>query len=456
LRLRLSDVERATCGALHGGPDQALAFVSTDSRAQLKDALFVALSGERFDGHDFVLAAQEKGAAAVLVERLVPNCHLPQVVVPSTLEALGQLARYQRQRFSGKVAAVTGSAGKTTTRTMLATVLGQRYATHQPLKNFNNHVGVPLTILALRDDHQAAVLELGCSDFGEIRTLAEIAQPDLALVTNVGAAHLEKLGDLEGVARAKGELFAAMKPEGVCVVNIDDPWVAAMPSASTRRLTYGTAQRADVRLVSRHSTGAAQRLTLELMGSLVEVNLALGGRHNAFDALAAAAAALALGLEENHIRAGLEACRASPGRLALRQGRGGSVVIDDTYNANPSSMAASLEAADELCGEGRLFVVLGDMLELGASAEKAHTELGRAVAEVEPCALVVMGEYAQLVRDGAVEAGLELSRCHIAPHFDGAATAIDDELRSGDVVLVKGSRGMKMENVVRLLCGDRE
>lgn len=456
LGFSLRDVASWTEGRLHGEADSTISLVSTDSRGDLAGALFVALPGERFDGHDFVAQARDKGAIAALVERAIEGCDLPQVVVPSTLAALGMMGKRQRRRFDGKVVAITGSVGKTTTRTMLATLLQRRMNTHQPVRNFNNYVGVPLTVLALRPEHQAAVFELGCSDFGEIGYLAEIVQPDLGLITNVGAAHLEKLRDLEGVARAKGELFAAMRPEGICVVNMDDPRVAAMPVVTSRRLTYGTATRADVRLVSREPHGAAQTLTLNLMGRTVQAQLSLAGRHNAFDALAAAAAAMALGLDDADVCAGIAACRPTPGRLALLRGRDGRVVIDDTYNANPSSMAASLEVAAELRGHGRLLVVLGDMLELGEAAVGAHVALGQAVARSGAALLVLMGQHASSVRQGAMAGGLHPDDCVLSPSHEHAASAVEARATSADVVLVKGSRGMKMENVVRCLGAARE
>ena len=295
LLYNLGQIARIVKGTLSGDASMVPQRVVTDSRETAPGGLFIALRGDRFDGHDFASLAVSNGARAVLVHKQIDGLIAPYILVSDTQEALTLLAAAKRESFSGKVAAVTGSSGKTTTRRLLHGILAQEAKTHQPVKNFNNHIGVPLTLLDLDDSYGAAVLELGCSDFGEIAPLTRLVDPDVGLVTNVGPAHLEKLGSLEGVARAKGEMYLNMREETTAVVNGDDPYTSAMPIRSAKRIVYGTAPSSDVRLLNRSYVGAmGQRLTLDLAGQEVTLNLRLLGAHNAENALAAAAGAVAL------------------------------------------------------------------------------------------------------------------------------------------------------------------
>jgi UDP-N-acetylmuramoyl-tripeptide--D-alanyl-D-alanine ligase len=426
--------------------------VAIDSREDVRGALFVALAGERFDGHDFVGQAFAAGAAAVLVSREEVGVGAPQVVVDDTLAALQALGLARRRRFTGPVVAITGSSGKTTTRRLLASIVGVRHETHQPIKNFNNHFGVPLTLLGLEQRHGVAVLELGCSGFGEIELLTRLSEPSVGLVTNVGPAHLEQLGDLEGVARAKGELFATMPEQAIAVVNLDDPRVAAMPRRPSNELTFGRVAGADVRLVERRTDGiVGQDLVFASADRRIEAHLGLLGIHNAANALAAVAAAVTLELTDEEIVEGLAAAVPVPGRLAPIVGPHDSLVIDDTYNANPASTSAALEVLTEVAPPGRRIAVLGDMLELGSAAQRAHLDLGARAARRELSLLVTVGELGRSIGRGALEAGLAPeSHLHAADHAH-AAELVAERLCAGMAVLIKGSRGMRMEKVVNAL-----
>lgn len=435
------------------GPDRPVQQVIVDSREDCAGALFVALRGERFDGHEFVAQAAGRGAAAAVVERAVevpPGTAL--IPVDDALAALQRLGAVRREEFGGIVAAVTGSSGKTTTRALLAAILGVAGATHQPVRNFNNHVGVPLTLLGLRDSHRFAVLELGCSGFGEIALLTGLVRPDLGLVTNVGPAHLERLGDLDGVARAKGELPAGLATGAVVLLNADDPRVRRMRTGAGRRVTWGRAESADVRLVRRRPVGAAgQQLVLEAWGRPLEAELPLAGEHNALNAVAAAAAALALGLAPGQVAEGLGLAPRTPGRLDPRPGRSGSLILDDTYNANPASMRAALAALAELAEPESAIVVAADMLELGEHGEREHLELGARVAALRPAGLVTLGRLGARIADGAVAAGLDPARVGRAADHEEALRLVERLLGPGKVVLIKGSRGMRMERLAAAL-----
>ena len=443
-------IAEMTGGELHGDAEVAVHSVVIDSRESGPGALFIGLKGDKADGADFAGDAVARNAAAVLTARRVPGIEAVQIVCADTLVALQRLAAENRSRFCGSVAAVTGSTGKTTTRRLIAAVSGASARTLEPEKNYNNHIGVPLTLLHLTPEHERAVLELGCSDFGEIALLARLAQPEVAIVTNVGPAHLEKLGSLDGVARAKGELFAGLGAGATAVVNLDDLRVAAMPTAGAKTLTYGAAPRAEVRLLERRARGAAgQTVSARVFGRDVDLEIALAGRHNAANAVAAVATGLALGCTIEDAARGLAAVAAVPGRLYVCRGARGTVVIDDTYNANPSSMGAALEALEALAPAGRRIAVLADMLELGASSAAAHQGVGRAAARIDLKRLVTFGDGGRRLGEAAVEAGLRAESWRHVDGHDEAGVAALEPAKPGDAILIKGSRGMRMENVVR-------
>jgi UDP-N-acetylmuramoyl-tripeptide--D-alanyl-D-alanine ligase len=456
LCLTLGDIARTVRGTLVGHADVTVEGVTTDSRTKSGGALFVALRGDRFDGHDFATMAVQNGAKAVLVEKQIDGLMVPHILVKDALAALQALGAWRRKVFSGPVVAITGSSGKTTTRKMVHAILSERYLTHQPIRNFNNHIGVPLTLLGLEASHGAAVMELGCSDFGEIRALTRLVSPDAGLITNVGPAHLEKLGSLDGVAKAKGELFEEMGDKAKVLVNLDDPRVAALPTGAKGRVTYGTRKEADVRLVSREPAPRGQRVAIDVSGETVSAKLGVIGAHNAANALAAAALASAVGVDPAAIAQGLGRFVPEPGRLTVCEGDTGLTIIDDTYNANPASMRAALEALKESSG-GRLTVaVLGDMRELGGERERAHVELGRFVSELGIDRLVTMGEGGKLIDRGARDAGMAKERRFFASDWDSASDLVLSWTDEVGTVLVKGSRAMQMERVTRRLSRGRK
>jgi UDP-N-acetylmuramoyl-tripeptide--D-alanyl-D-alanine ligase len=461
----LADVVRATGADVHRrGRPATFPCVATDSRKLVPGALFVALRGERFDAHHFVAEAAGAGAAGVVVERvpadLEPLDDLTVLVVRDTLRALQDLAADLRHRLAPCVLAVTGSNGKTTTKEMLAEILAAAGGAAGVLKtqvNLNNLIGVPLTLLRLAGGEHHAVVEMGMNAPGEIWRLAEIADPDVGVITNVAPAHLEGLGSIAGVARAKGELFARMRRNAVAVVNADDPHVAALgdafPGRVVRFAVEGDTAAAevcaeDVR-VDAHGTAAFR---LRAGRATADVQLRIAGRHNVANALAAAAAAHAVGVGIEAIVAGLGAALSVGSRMRVRVLASGVTVVDDSYNANPASVAAALRSLREAPARRR-FAVLGDMLELGAASVELHRAIGRLVAELGIDALYLFGEHAGATAEGALAAaaGLAMDAVQVLPTHAALAAAVTDAARAGDWVLVKGSRGQRMEEVVRLL-----
>jgi len=458
----LEEVLAATGGTL-ARLGQATRFpgVTTDSRALAAGELFVAIRGDTHDGHAFVGDAAQRGAGAVVLERPleegVSGCGV--IVVRDTLAALGNLAAFHRRRHRPRVVAITGSNGKTTTKEMLAAILERALGSGRVLRTTgtqNNLVGLPLTLLRLADADVVAVLELGMNGPGEIWRLAEIAEPDVGVVTCVSPAHLERLGSLHGVAEAKAELYRRLRPSATAVVNADDPLVTAAADAFPgRKVPFGTLGGVPVAaagIADRGLDGIEFRLVLERQET--PVRLAVPGRHNVTNALAAAAAAHALGVELDAMRAGLEAFQPPGMRMEVTQLPTGVTVLNDAYNANPASMAAALRTLASSRGRRRL-AVLGEMRELGTEAARAHRELGAAAAAANLDRLFVLGEHAEEVRAGAEGAGMAPDRIVVAQSHDALAARLQAHCRPGDLVLLKGSRGAAMEEVLRRLETER-
>jgi len=449
----LLEIAEATGGAYRGETQAVVTGVSTDSRSVAAGELFVPLRGDRFDGHAFIGTALERGASIVLVEEswLAQN-PLPEqvsaVVVKDTLRALGDLAAYHRKRFDIPVVAITGSNGKTTTKEMLARILSQTGPGLKTEGNLNNLIGLPLMVLKLNGRHRWAVLEMGMSEFGEIDRLAEIAAPGVGVITNAFSAHLETLGSVEGVAKAKGELFLRLKAGAWAVYNVDDALISKCPiPMQVKSLAFGL-RGAEVSSAAIKSLGVrGESFTLRLPTAEFPVLLKAYGRHNVYNALAAAAAATALGVEGELIRKGLEEFTPADKRFQLED-LSGVVLIDDSYNANPASMAAALTTLTEVSQGGHIHAVLGDMLELGKASAAAHRELGRTAAGCVD-RLYLRGEMAQTVAAGALEAGLPAERILVATDHAELLESLLIHLAEGDVVLVKGSRGMAMERVAQ-------
>ncbi len=457
--LTLAEVEQGAAPCqVHGnaGPDLAFANVVHDSRLVVPGSLFVALKGER-DGLNFVTDAVARGASGIIGERLLPESQWLEraggrpvafITVDDSLRALQRLARWWRGRQDVEVVGITGSVGKTSTKEVVAGVLGRRFRVLKNEKNYNNEIGLPLTLLQLDGTYQKAVLEMGMYGLGEIRDLCALALPTVGVVTNVGPVHLERLGTIENIALAKSELVAALPSSGLAVLNGDDHRVRAMAERTPAgSVFYGFAEDCRVRASEVESLGLeGVRFTLHALGREARVSLWLAGRHNVYNALAGAAVGFASGLDWDEVLEGL-ASLSSGLRLVVVPGRGDSNIIDDTYNASPASMLAALDLLGQLPGQRT--AILGDMLELGSYEEEGHREVGRRAAEVVQ-RLVAVGPRARLIGEAATESGL--ADVTYAPDSE----AVTYEPHAGEHVLVKGSRSMFMEKVVEKLRAGRE
>lgn len=435
--LTLSQIAQMTGGTLHG-QDVAVGRVERDSRAVQAGDLFLALQGERFDAHDFVPQVAGKASAA-MVSRVV-DADIPQVVVDDVRLALGRLAAAWRKQFHQPVIGLTGSNGKTTLKEMLTAILSLQGRTLATIGNLNNDLGMPLTLLRLRAEDEFAVIEMGANHFGEIDYLTRIACPGVAVLNNAGAAHLEGFGDIAGVARAKGELFNGLNDNGVAVINADDTYADYWRGLNPTRklLSFGMKHVADVQGVN----GDDNQFCLQANGQTVPIGLKLLGRHNQMNALAAAAAALALGVGLDTIRQGLESLQPVKGRLHPKTGKHGGMVIDDTYNANPSSTAAAVEVLAGL--HGKKILVLGDMGELGNTGDALHAAIGQQAATLGIDALYTLGTLSA----GAASAfGAGKAFNDLSVLLD----TLERDLHPGTNVLVKGSRSSRMERVVDAL-----
>ena len=443
IRMRLGEVA-AALGLRAVGEDVAFHGVSTDSRTIPPEALFVAVRGPRFDGHDFVDGARGRGAAAVLVER-VPDASIPFILVRDSVRALGGLAAAWRNHFCDLLlVGITGSNGKTTVKDMAVAIFRTLGPVSATRGNLNNEIGVPLTLCDLDAGHRTAVVELGANHRGEIASLTTLVRPSIGVITQCAPAHLEGFGSIEGVARAKGELFECLPDDAAAVVNADDPYAELWRELARPRrcISFGAGANADVRV--RAASGAGRKhIALDTPAGEVEVDLALPGTHNAFNAGAAAAAAIAAGASLDAIREGLATVRPAKGRLESKRGPRGAEIIDDTYNANPASLQAGLRVLG--AKPAPRWLVLGDMAELGPAGANLHAEAGHRARRHGVERLLVIGELsveaARAFGDGAT-------------HFADCAALVDrlrDGLPDGATVLVKGSRAMAMERVVEAI-----
>ena len=429
------------------GRDVSFSSVATDTRTLAPGSLFVALEGPRFDGHQFVDVARERGAAAALVHRQTAT-DLPLLRVHDTRLGLGRIGRLWRRASGVPLVAVTGSNGKTTVKEMIASILARRGPVLSTEGNLNNDIGVPITLTRLQEQ-RTAVVELGANHPGEIDYLARIATPDVAVITNAGRAHLEGFGSVEGVARAKAEILNGLDPEGCFVFNGDDPWAPLWSAlgAKHRSLTFGIRSGGDVSCRDGDRIGGmlSNRFTAVTPKGEADIDLPLPGIHNRLNALAAIAAAVALDFDLDEIRAGLAAMPGVKGRLRPVAGRGGTHLIDDSYNANPDSVEAALELLAH--AEGRRFVALGELAEMGPEGEAFYQQLGATARRLGIDRLFVLAEAAP----AATAFG------PLAAVFNDQAAlvaALEEELRAGDWVLIKGSRKARMERVVEALAAE--
>jgi UDP-N-acetylmuramoyl-tripeptide--D-alanyl-D-alanine ligase len=446
-----------------GDPEQLLAGFSIDTRTLQAGELFIALRGERFDAHVFFPQALGRGAAALVGRKgsLTPppqgwRYPIALIEVADTLYSLGELARQHRRHHPVPLLAITGSNGKTTTKEMIAGILAANSTVLKNEGNLNNLIGLPLTLLRLRPEHRMAVVEMGVNQPGEIRRLCEIARPQYGLITQVAPVHLEGLGSIEGVAHAKGELFEALNEDHTAVVNIDDPLVVQLADrTSAARVTFGFSGKpmvGAVQLSPFERSGAA--MTLVIQAGSYPLRLCCPGFPYIQNALGAAAAAWAMGCSVEQITAGLESFKPFPMRLTLMALAGGYQLIDDSYNANPTSATAALETLCRLA-DGRMVAVLGDMLELGRESAEAHRRLGRHAAKLGVQVLIGVGSWAGDLARGALEWQIPPRQIHTVATAEAAAETLLDRVRSGDWILVKGSRGVGLEKVVEVLLARR-
>jgi UDP-N-acetylmuramoyl-tripeptide--D-alanyl-D-alanine ligase len=458
----LRDILEATGGKLiRQGAEGIFGEIVTDSKSVKEGSVFIALKGQRFDGHRFLGDAIRRGAACVLVHKRPALAMLKDataIQVRDTLEALGDLAHHRRTATAPKVLAITGSNGKTTTKEMIAAIIVRAAMDGDSLEgrvlktegNFNNLVGLPLTLLRLKDSDKIAIVELGTSNPGEIARLTRIAEPDIGIITSIAPAHLSGLKTVAGVAREKGELFRGLGARGVAVVNADDPWTRRLGAKfKGRKITYGKG--GDVRGEDRKFLGAeGTEFTLAAGSERERIRLKLCGEHNLSNALGAAAMAYGLGVDTAAIREGLEAVRPFSMRMAIEEWNGVGV-INDAYNANPASMEAALKTLGRMETRGKKIAVLGDMLELGREARERHLDLGRQAARYGADLLYVLGRQARAVEKGAIRAGMDAARVVIGKNHRHVASLVRRQARRGDWILLKGSRGMKMEKVLAAL-----
>lgn len=434
------------------GEEIMVSALSIDSRTITKGQLFLALSGENFDGHHFVPAAQAAGAAGAVVERILPAwpSDFPLLVVPDGLQALQKLAQNNRLQANIPMVGVTGSSGKTTTKDFIHAVLSSRGEVLKTKGNFNNEIGLPLTLLSLKPRHWAGVVEMGMRGMGEIEALCQIARPTAGVITNIGEAHLERLGTVANIAQAKGELLDHIPRDGFVFLHGESPYMQEQAKRCAGKVYYfGQENQWD--LYPRDMTpenGGYRFLAVTPWGEM-ELFVPLPGKHNVTNALAAVGVGLAFGLTPVQIAEGLSSCLLSSMRLEVLE-KGGIRIINDAYNANPHSMKAALQVLEDMAGNtGRLVAVLADMLEVGPRAEDAHRELGALAAEKGVSVLITVGPLAQWIAQGALEQGMPQKQVKHCATTQEAAEMLESQLQSGDVVLVKGSRAMHMEDVVQ-------
>lgn len=442
--MKLSQVAK-TVNSSFNDRDEEFESISTDTRTLQPGALFVALQGPRFDGNNFVKEARERGAVGALVTRIV-EIELPLILVGNTLTALAQLANYQRKQIQLPIIAVTGSCGKTTTRALLANIFRQCGNVLASERNFNNSIGVPLTLLRLCAEHNYAVIELGASRPGEISNLTQLVKPAIGIITNAAPAHLEGFSSISGVAKAKGEIFQGLSANGIAIININDCFANFWHGlvGERRIVTFGINHPADITAKNIKMNSAAQpAFQLITPKEEIDIQLPLIGMHNVANALAAAAAAYAEGLPIITIKAGLETVAAVKGRLTEQKGYRGAIIIDDSYNANPLSVSAAIDVLAKR--KGNSILVFGDMLELGKSCHQFHREIGERALQSGIQKLFCYGNFTQFT---AKTFGRN------AYHFNSQnqlLSVLKEQLNENCVVLIKGSLSMNMSRIVKAL-----
>lgn len=425
--------------------------VVVDSHDVTSGSLYVAIVGERVDGHDFAAMAIDKGAVVILAERPLD---VPCIVVPDSVRALGELASHARDQLGCTVIAITGSSGKTSTKDLLANVLGRFGETVAPPGSFNTEVGVPLTMLRADESTRYLVLEMGMRGIGHIEYLCKLSKPSIGVLLNIGSAHMGMLGSIESLAQAKSEVIAGLPTDGVAILNGDDQLVMQQESKTSARIVrFGQAANATVRATNVTLDQMARpTFILNYSGNQAEVSLLTHGEHFVSNALAVAAVALELGIELDDVAAALsDATIPSKWRMEVEQTSSGMTIINDAYNANPESMSAALQTLEVMGATHATWAVLGEMLELGDDSQGAHEAVGRQVADLGITSLLCVGDGAEPIYQAAIAAGFPTQQAHFSKDCDDAIAVLHEELRSGDIVLIKASRGIGLERVAAAL-----
>jgi len=446
---------------LQGNPETVVTGIAIDSRVAGPGQLFFAFPGSKTDGHRYVRDALSRGAAAAVISNQVGvESGQPLIMVADTLQALQYLAGYYRRLFPAPVVAVTGSTGKTTTKDLIAGVLAAGMRVVKTEGNQNNEIGLPLTLLRMNHDCDAAVLEMAMRGRGEIAALCRIARPQVGVITNIGMTHIESLGSQQAIAAAKGELLSALPPDGWAILNRDDPWQRKLANRCRAGVIFygldggegdaAAVSARDIVLYGLQGTGFLLRTPL----GEVPCRLLLPGRHNISNALAAAGVGHCFGLQPEQIVRGLSAVSLTEMRQEIKRGTGGSTIIDDTYNASPDSVKAALQLLADAAGGMRTVAVLGNMYELGAETVTGHRAVGEYAAALRIDCLLTVGDLAGEIARAARDAGLPDGRIGVFDDNQGAVAFIKDYVKSGDVVLIKGSRAARMEEIVATLSED--
>lgn len=450
--LTLENITRVCCGTYYGPADMMNAEVqsiTTDSRKAENGCLFIPIVGERVDAHKFIPQVMEAGALATLSEKVLDEADFPYIVVESSLQAVKDIAQFYLEQLKIPVVGITGSVGKTSTKEVIASVLKEKYRTLKTQGNFNNELGLPLTVFRLRDEDEIAVLEMGISDFGEMSRLAKVARPDTSVITNIGTCHLENLGDRDGVLKAKTEVFQFLKPDGHIVLNGDDDKLnTVMEYKGIRPVFFGLSKDCQVygdEIVSRGLKGMT--CTIHMGETAFRVDIPMPGRHMVYNALAAAAVGNIYGLTPEQIKAGIESLEPISGRFKMIETKK-FMIVDDCYNANPMSMKASLDVLKD--GSGRRVAVLGDMGELGENEIVLHESVGEHAGHCGIDVLICVGTLSAHMAEKAKETNPSL---HVIYETDRESLLqnLDGYVQEGDTILVKASHFMKFEEIVNKL-----
>lgn len=457
MKLSISQILESTGGKLLQDSNfTAVSSISTDSRTLESGDLFICLSGPNFDGHQYIEQVIEKKAAGIIIQNSKWNREKFQnrncffIGVEDCLKALGDLARFWRRQFTIPLVAITGSNGKTTTKDLVSKILGQQYKTLATEGNLNNLIGVPKMLFKLDSKHTAAVIEMGMNDFGEIRRLSEIAEPTVGLITNIGYAHIEKLKSLEGIAKAKGELFEVLPPGTIALVNQDDPYISHLPTRAYK-ISYGIEKPADVTCTKSDLTDEGIEFEIRHLGKDYSFTSSLFGLGNLKNLVAAVAVGFALGIDPKKIQTGIDQFAGREMRMEILHLRQNISVLNDCYNANPTSTQMAIETLALLKKDQPGLAILGEMLEMGDFSVEGHRRVGKAVAQNRIGYLMAIGTHATEIIKGATDEGMKPENCLAFQNQDEIKEILFDWAKKSKIILIKGSRGAKMEKVTEKL-----